>query len=76
MTQEEVDTPEKRRRKAYLLAREIGLSREERLSLAEILLRRDVKTWKGLDDEQITKLLFAMEGHQLILELYRQKIGV
>lgn len=67
--------PEARRRKAYLLAREIGLSRDDRLHLAEYLLRRDVTTWEGLDDEQISRLLDGMESHMLILELYRQRIG-
>lgn len=72
----EVDTPEKRRRKAYLLAREIGLSREDRLHLAEYLLRRDITTWRGLSDEQVTTLLSGMECHQLIMELYRQRVGL
>lgn len=69
MVQADEDMPEARRRKAYVLAREIGLNRQDRLDLAQYVLRRDVSTWKGLDDEQVTTLLTALEGYQLIREL-------
>lgn len=61
-------------RKAFLVARnEIGLTPEERIALSTYLLRRDMTTWKGLDDEQASRLLDALEGYQLITELKRQR---
>lgn len=62
-----------RRRKLYMLAKEIGLSDDERHALAEYLLRRDVDTWKDLDDAQVCRLLDAIEGWSLISELERQR---
>lgn len=61
-----------RRRKAYTLAKEIGLSRDERMALAEYVLRRDITSWKQLSDSQMSRLLDSMEGftyvHSLILQ--------
>lgn len=65
-----------RRRKLYMLAKEIGLSDEERWSLAEYLLRRDITSWKDLDDAQVCRLLDAIEGWALISELERQRGGI
>lgn len=56
----------KRRRLAYKLAKEISLTREERMDLAEYVLRRDVKSWKDLDDAQICRLLDCMQGYEYI----------
>lgn len=50
----------------FLLAREIGLTREERVELASYLLRRDLTSWKGLDDVQVSRLLDGLESYQLI----------
>ena len=66
MTEREIGDAERRRRKLFVYADEIGLTRDERIELAEIILRRDLTTWKGLDDEQVTRLLDAMEGFLLI----------
>ena len=63
---ETVGPAEARRRKAYMLAKEIGLSREDRVDLASMLLRRSVASWKELDEAQIIRLLDALEGSQLI----------
>jgi hypothetical protein len=60
---------EARRRKAYMVAHDLGLTRDERLELASYILRRDITTWKGLDDFQISRLLDAMEGAELIRHL-------
>lgn len=65
---QEVDTADARRRKAFMVAQQIGLSRNDRLELAEYILRRDVRSWKDLDDIQISRLLDAMEGFELITE--------
>lgn len=72
------DHAEARRRKCHVLVKEIGLTREERIELAQFLLRRDITSWTQLDDEQNTRLLDALEGWQLIDALlamrpYRQQ---
>ena len=54
-------TPELR--KAFVLARHLGLLRDERLEIATVILNRDVETWKGLPREDACRLLDAMEGH-------------
>lgn len=65
-----VDAAEARRRKLMMLCKEIfgddDRAREERLELATYLLRRDITTYKGLDDAQVSRLLDAVEGYQLI----------
>lgn len=62
-----------RRRKLFLLAAEIGLSRGERIELSQYILRRDITSWKQLDETQVCRMLDALEGHQLIVELVRQR---
>ena len=69
----EDEGPEKRRRKLYMLAKQIGLSDDERHALAEYLLRRDITSWKQLDDAQVCRLLDAIEGWHLISELEAQR---
>lgn len=61
------------RRKLHLLADEIGLTRTERIELSCYLLRRDITTWKQLDDAQVCRLLDALEGWQLIQALDAQR---
>jgi hypothetical protein len=60
------DTPELRRRKLRLLARDIGLSRAQRMDLACYMLRRDITSWSRLDDEQVSRLLDGLEGFLLV----------
>ena len=56
-------------RKLFLMADEIGLTRNERIELAQILLRRDITSWKNLTDEQVLRLADALEGFQLVTTL-------
>lgn len=49
-----------------IYARHYEMTREDRLELAEILLRRDVRSWKDLDENQLVRLLDALEGFALI----------
>lgn len=58
-------TPRQRR---YIMAqaREIGLSRGERLELAEFLLRRDLATMKYLTHDEAAKLIDALNGYRLV----------
>lgn len=55
-----------RRKKMYAVAKEIGLSRGERIELAQYLLRRDISSWSDLDEDQVCRILDAMEGWLLI----------
>jgi hypothetical protein len=61
------------RRKLYLLADELGLNRVERLEIARYLLRRDVTSFKNLDEDQVLRMLDALEGFGLVVEQYRQR---
>ncbi len=56
-------SPEARRRKVLALAREIGLTVDDRMELASALLWRDVVSWADLTDEQVSRLLDALEGY-------------
>lgn len=72
---EMIDEREKRRRKMYLLARELWLTREDRLDLAEKLLWRDVESWKDLSEPEINRMLDALEGFVLIQFLRAERFG-
>jgi hypothetical protein len=72
---EMIDEREKKRRKLYLMAREVGLDRQDRLDLAEKLLWRDIETWKDLSEPEIGRLLDAMEGFELIQFLRAESQG-
>jgi len=71
MASETQGTPEARRRKARLYAQSWGLTRDDRISLAETLLWRDVDSWKSLTDAEVSRLLDALEGAALIQHLVR-----
>lgn len=57
-----------------MLAAEYGLDRDDRLSLAQMLLHRDVTSWKDLDDAQVCRVLDALEGAQLVGHLRSLKV--
>lgn len=48
-------------------------ARDERLQLAEYLLRRDITSFSQLEPHQVCRLLDALEGYQLISELLAQR---
>ena len=58
----------------FMIAGEIGLDRDERIELSKYLLRRDIVSWKHLDEDQVLRILDALEGFQLIAELARQRV--
>lgn len=60
------DILEARRRKLFVLAKEIGLEREERMELAKAILWRDITSWRQLDDDQVRRMLDALEGYEKI----------
>lgn len=68
-----VDLVESKRRKAYCIADELGLTRDERIEMARVLLWRDVTSWGGLSDSQMERLLDAMQGFQIVVEIFRQR---
>lgn len=60
-------------RKLFLLCDEIfgkgDQARQQRLELAEYLLRRDISTFDDLDPAQVLRMLDVCEGYQLISHL-------
>lgn len=60
-------------RKLRLRADEIGLSRDERIDLAQYVLRRDITSWADLDHDQVMRLLDCLEGYELVSELLAQR---
>jgi len=56
-------------RRAFALANAIGLDRSERLELAEMLLGRDVTSWKQLVHYDVVRLVDAMVGTGLMAAL-------
>jgi hypothetical protein len=64
----------KRLRKLYAVAKEIGLTDDERIDLAQMVLRRDITSWGQLDETQVCRLLDCIEGYQLISELEAQRV--
>jgi hypothetical protein len=55
-----------RRRKLHVYADQIGLTTEERIEITQLMLRRDVTSWKDLDDEQVDRMLDCLEGFLLV----------
>lgn len=69
VAKDDVGSAKARRKKAFALADELGLSRADRIELAQTLLWRDLDSWQHLSDEQVGRLLDAMEGWVLISHL-------
>ena len=57
-----------------MLAGEIGLTREERMEIARVILWRSITSWNQLDDAQVARLLDALEGHLVVVETFRQRV--
>lgn len=56
-------------------AKALGLTRDERIDLAQYLLRRDITSWTQLDEDQVLRLLDAIEGFELIVHLLSSRPG-
>jgi hypothetical protein len=63
-----------RRRKLFALADEFGLTRDERLELASTILWRDITSWAQLDDDQVVRLLDALEGAEKVIHILSTRI--
>jgi hypothetical protein len=64
------------RRLLFVRAGELGLSRDERLELANYLLRprEDITTWAQLDAIQTSRMLDAFAGFELINQLLALRV--
>lgn len=70
-------TPEEsKRRKAFQLAADLGLDRDDRIELARVLLWRDITSWGQLSDSQVARILDALEGFTLVAHLLSLKSAV
>ena len=56
------------------LCAENDLRREERIELAEMLLKRDVDSYKSLTEEEISRLVDALVGFELISTLLSLRV--
>lgn len=61
-----------KRRKAMHYAATYGLDRQERIELAEMILRRDIGSWTELSEPDLVRLLDALEGYALVSHLRGQ----
>lgn len=55
-----------RRRRLFAYATDHGFDRDERIELAEYVLRRDIGSWKELSDADVCRLLDHFQGHEYI----------
>ena len=62
-----------RRRKLFVLAGEIGLTRDERIELSRSILWRDIISWKHLSEAQVGRMLDALEGYEKIAWTLRNR---
>ena len=62
----EVGSAEARRRKLFALADQIGFTREERIEFAKVLLWRDITSWGNLNEQQVDRMLDALEGYVFV----------
>lgn len=53
-------------RRLFASARSLGLTDAERLDLSEVILRRDVPTWKDLTEHDAGRLIDAFDGYEKI----------
>ena len=49
--------------KLFALATQIGLTRDDRVDLAEQTLRRDITSWSELTPEETTRMLDTLTGY-------------
>lgn len=57
----------------HVLLNEIGLTRAEAIELAEQILWRDVESLSLIDEEQVRRVLDALEGYSKINWLLRER---
>lgn len=57
-----------------VLAAECGLTRDDRLALAEVLLRRDCRSWRDLNNREAHLMSAALEGFGYITHLHATRV--
>ena len=54
------------RRKAYTVAKEIGLTRTQRIELSNLVMTYDHASWSELSEEDLARVVDAMCGYVFI----------
>jgi len=67
------EIPSAKRRKLFALADEIGLDREERLEISRAILWRDITSWSSLTEDQVVRMLDALEGYEKVTWTLRNR---
>ncbi len=73
MSDEPVDPRTLKLRKAMMYADSYGMTRDERISLSEIVLRRDITSWTQLSEAQLGRMLDVFEGHALVAHMLSER---
>lgn len=63
------------RKQAYAMASDLGLSRADRLELAEMLLKTDVTSWRNLTEQQISRITDCLHGWVFVTALLEQRLA-
>lgn len=58
------------RRRAFASADRAGLTRAERIELAEMVLKKDVTTWDALTEKDFGRLCDALDGWAFVTALH------
>lgn len=61
-------------RKAFVLAREKGITDEERVEFAAEIINRDIESWSELDEHEVERVLDALHGVHVYGQLMAQRI--
>jgi hypothetical protein len=64
------ETPEAmsraQQRRLFASARNLGMTDQERLDFAEVILRKDIESWKDFTASEAGRLIDAFEGYEKI----------
>lgn len=69
MADELVDTRSVQFKRAMALAGKFELTRDDRIDLAEMLLKRDIDSWARLTESELVRLIDALQGTEYVLHL-------
>jgi len=69
VTDDERGQGQARYRKCMMLFTRLGITRDERIEFAAILLWRDVESFRDLSEAEIARVLDALEGFALMSHL-------
>lgn len=63
------------RRKAYTVAKEINLTRSQRIELSNLVLPFDHASWSEIADEDLARVVDAMCGYVFITYVIQPGLG-